>query len=213
MALFGGSRRKPAFNLDDGTQQAVDAYASMAPAPEPAKPSSFWQGGDKFRWQDGLAGALAAFGDAMAQRSGMPVGATQSLAGGRMDALELARKAREGQMQMDAARQRAVAAGLTAPQADMLAHGNAKYGDFKPPNNDTAADYEFWKSRMTPEQFAAYVQNKADPPQYRQGPDGQFYRIQTQAPPSITEDDWNKGQVLGGGVGNGTGGFPRRHWR
>jgi hypothetical protein len=42
----------------------------------------------------------------------------------------------------------------------------------KPVNNDTAADYEFWKARLTPEQFAAYVENKVNPPQLMMTPQG-----------------------------------------
>ena len=46
-------------------------------------------------------------------------------------------------------------------------------------------------------------------PEYRQGPDGRFYPIDTATGPlpTFTADDWNKGQPLGGSVGNGTGGF------
>lgn len=77
-----------------------------------------------------------------------------------------------------------------------------------PVNNDTAADYAFWQQHMTPKQFNTWVQNKADPPQYRQGPDGQFYRIApTAAPKPVTMDDWNSAKPIGDGAGNGTGGF------
>lgn len=68
----------------------------------------------------------------------------------------------------------------------------------KPINNDTANDYAFWQSKLSPEEFAVWRQNKVDPPQYRQGPDGQFYRVSPTAPPPITADDWEKGQPLGG---------------
>lgn len=46
-------------------------------------------------------------------------------------------------------------------------------------------------------------------PEYRQGPDGRFYQIDT-APgpmPTFSPEDWDKGQPVGGSVGNGTGGF------
>ena len=71
-----------------------------------------------------------------------------------------------------------------------------------PVNNDTVADYKFWESTLTPEEFKVWRQNKIDPPQYRQGPDGQFYRINTTpggGAPTFTEDDWNKGTPVTGG--------------
>lgn len=76
----------------------------------------------------------------------------------------------------------------------------------KPINNDTANDYAFWQSRLSPEEFAVWRQNKIDPPQYRQGPDGQFYRISPTAPPPITAEDWDKGQPFGGPA-SASGGF------
>ena len=47
----------------------------------------------------------------------------------------------------------------------------------KPVNNDTVADYEYIRQNLGEEAAKQFLQNKADPPQYRQGPDGQFYRI------------------------------------
>jgi hypothetical protein len=51
--------------------------------------------------------------------------------------------------------------------------------------NDTERDYEFWQQRLSPEEFERWKQNRVDPPQYRQGPDGQFYRIETQQAPPV----------------------------
>lgn len=51
----------------------------------------------------------------------------------------------------------------------------------KPVNNDTVADYEFIRSKLGDTAGQEYLRNKANPPQYRQGPDGQFYRIDTGA--------------------------------
>lgn len=78
-----------------------------------------------------------------------------------------------------------------------------------PVNNDTVADYNFWKQTLPPDQFNKWLQNRIDPPQYRQGPDGNFYRINTSPAPSITEEEWNKGTpVTGGPTPSASGGFP-----
>lgn len=77
-----------------------------------------------------------------------------------------------------------------------------------PVNNDTVADYEFYKRTLTPEQFKTWMQNKIDPPQYRQGADGQFYRINTGPAPTFTADDWDSGTPVNGGpTPSASGGF------
>lgn len=86
--------------------------------------------------------------------------------------------------------------------ADWLRQEQWKRDNPAPVNNDTVADYNFYKSTLAPEQFKVWLQNKVDPPQYRQGPDGQFYRINV-APgqmPTFTEDDWNKAAPTNGGT-------------
>ena len=220
MAFF--SARKPSLTgfphgtpgIGDGRRQfpedeeQVGILGQMQSQPE--RPKSFWQGGDKFRWQDGLAGVLAAVGDAFAQQGGGQGGAVQNLTGGRLSAIEAARKAQQQAQEIAAARQRAEAAGFQGPQADMLAHGDAKPGDFRSPNNDTVADWEFYQQKLAPDEFERWKQNRIDPPQYRQGPDGQSYRIPPTTPPRISEDDWNSGQPVGGPSLSATGGFPRR---
>lgn len=73
----------------------------------------------------------------------------------------------------------------------------------KPVNNDTVADYEYIRQNLGEDAAKQFLQNKADPPQYRQGPDGQFYRIETKPTgplPTFTEDDWNSA----GGAGSST---------
>lgn len=78
----------------------------------------------------------------------------------------------------------------------------------KPVNNDTAADYAFWQQRLTPEEFEQWKKNKINPPVWRQGPDGQFYPVQTQAapPPDTLPADFDFG---GGPASQAPGGFPR----
>lgn len=74
-----------------------------------------------------------------------------------------------------------------------------------PANNDTINDFNWYKS-LSDADKAIYQQMK---PEYRQGPDGRFYRLDTATGPmpTFTADDWEKGQPLGGSVGNGAGGF------
>lgn len=75
-----------------------------------------------------------------------------------------------------------------------------------PKVNDTVADFEWYKN-LSPQDRALYEQMR---PQYRQGADGQFYRVQVApqaAPSTATENDWNSAKPMGGGVSNGTGGF------
>lgn len=78
-----------------------------------------------------------------------------------------------------------------------------------PISNDTANDYAFWQSKLTPEQFEQWKANKINPPVWRQGADGQFYRMDTgggnDAPDTLPADF-----DFGGPSQPATGGFPRR---
>ena len=67
----------------------------------------------------------------------------------------------------------------TDSMADWIAKQQYEAANVKPTNNDTVADYEFIRSNLGEEAAKLFLQNKADPPQYRQGPDGQFYRVDT----------------------------------
>lgn len=57
--------------------------------------------------------------------------------------------------------------------ADWVAKQEYEAAHRPPPNNDTINDFNWYKS-LSPEDRAIYDQMR---PQYRQGPDGQFYRI------------------------------------
>ncbi len=214
MGLFGTGQRFAsqlgAGGLVEDPREAEKMRRQMEEAANMGRPPSFWQGGDKFTGRDAVAALLAAIGDAFTQQGGGQGNAVQMLAGGRSDAMERARKAAAQAQEIAAARQRAEAAGFKGPQADMLAYGDAKPGDFRSPNNDTVADWEFYKQQLAPDEFERWKQNRIDPPQYRQGPDGQFYRISPTTPPRISEDDWNNGRPIGGPSQPATGGFPRR---
>jgi hypothetical protein len=69
--------------------------------------------------------------------------------------------------------------------------------DALPPNDPRRAIYD------------QRIANVANPPLWRQGPDGQFYRVETAQPQvlgSTLPPGWT---IQGDGAGNGAGGFPR----
>lgn len=93
-------------------------------------------------------------------------------------------------------------------QQDWEAREQWKRDHPAPVNNDTVADYNFWKQTLAPDQFKTWLQNRIDPPQYRQGPDGSFYRINPTAPPSFSAEDWESGTPMNGGpTPSASGGF------
>ena len=76
-----------------------------------------------------------------------------------------------------------------------------------PKTNDTIADFEWFKS-LSPEDRALYQQMR---PVYRQGSDGQFYRVDTAPQQSDGLDALPEGYSVrqGGPASNGGGSFPR----
>lgn len=52
------------------------------------------------------------------------------------------------------------------------------------PNNDTVADYEFIRQTLGEDEAQKFLKNKANPPLWRQGPDGQFYPMATGTVPT-----------------------------
>lgn len=241
MGIFGsGSRKRGVFGIPgidpyrtpgygDGVGQHWDIEdgASIAQTsatqPQSTRQPSFWQGGDKFGVRDGIAGALAVIGDALAQRGGGQGGAVQMLAGGRMDAMEMARKAAE-QARLE---QAYIGAGLNPQQARLAAMGGAKYGDLaqKPETAPERVRTAEWWQKATPEQRAAFDQTN---PIVTQGYGSTMVPRASlpqgggpQAPaPGQIEDGYqfiggdptnpNSWKPVGGGGGNVTGGFPRR---
>lgn len=175
--------------IDEATQASIDEYASK---PEQKGLLGFWQGGDKFTARDGIAGLLAGIGDAFDREGGGDGGALDALIGGRAKAFAEARK----QAQQEQLIQAGINAGRSRDEMALITGGAANYGDFKKPNNDTIEDFNWFKS-LSPQDRAIYQEMK---PVYRQGPDGQFYRVQPSAPPVITDDDWKSGTPITGGT-------------
>lgn len=189
MGLFGssfGKRKRPfeAYNafpglpepgftpgIGDGHNQEQQAVFSQAPtadhwkspADEPEISAPMQAPERKGLFGSGTIDKLSTLGNDLAQASALWSGDTEGYAAlDKPSAMQLAQAAeakRRAELQDYEAKQRIA----------------QKYQT--PSTNDTERDYNFWKANMTPEQFTAWVQNKADPPQYRQGADGQFYRI------------------------------------
>jgi hypothetical protein len=73
--------------------------------------------------------------------------------------------------------------------------------------NDTVADYQFLLEKLGPEQAEKFLRNRADPPRYVQGPDGQFYPVQTAQVPTAPVGRLTP--IEGGPASQAPGGFPR----
>jgi hypothetical protein len=91
-----------------------------------------------------------------------------------------------------------------AEYADFVRRHEYERANPKPINNDTVADYEFIRQTLGDEQAQEFLRNKANPPVYRVGPDGAFYRVDTAAPPApplgrLTPIEESAGSNAGGG--------------
>jgi hypothetical protein len=105
----------------------------------------------------GLAGQQGTYGPMMAQRRLL--------------------EAREAAQQRNAQQQRQWG------NEDWMARQQWERDNPAPRVNDTVEDFNFIREQLGPEMGAKFLQNRADPPRYVQGPDGQFYPVQTaQAP-------------------------------
>lgn len=89
-----GSQMPPALP-DSNSQPGMDPVVRGMLGNAPDAPKGFWQGGGKFRLEDGLAGVLAAIGDAVGAQNGMKPFAVKNLTSGRADGIDKARKAND----------------------------------------------------------------------------------------------------------------------
>lgn len=156
MGLFGGRNRLRAYDpasmrmnngIVEGDQQPIEMVGD----------NGFWQGGDKFGARDGIAGILAVIGDALAQQGGGHGAAMPMLMGGRLSAIEMAKKhAAEQQQQqalMEAARQRGI-----NPADVTLAQGGL--GGIIPKQGELPerARMAQWYQNASPQERAAFDQ-------------------------------------------------------
>lgn len=209
MGLFGKSKFKRAFEPYQmpGTPGIGDGIAAET------KPTSFWQGGEKFGFRDALSGILAAVGDAFAQQGGGHGGSVQSLLGGRLKAAEMAKE----QAQQEQVYKQLIAAGIDPAKAGLVVSGAAKYGDVapKPEELPTQARMAEWYRTATPEQKLAYDQTN---PIITGGYGSALIQRQTLptggggggALTPMTQEEIRKlGLPEGGPSSPATGGFPR----
>lgn len=146
-----------------GTKNKYDLEQPMPmAAQEPKKPGFFGEGGAG----RGIAGAI---GDYLLQTSGMrPIYAPQ-----------------QQYKQHFAMQQQLAEKKRLADREDYAWERNYDLQHPKPVNNDTVADYEFLKAQLGPEAAAEFLKNKANPPVYRVGADGQFYRVEVGQPQTL----------------------------
>jgi len=180
MGIFGGYDRNAAMQGQSGFAPMNKGFT---PPAEQKKPGFFGKGG-------GFVDLLGAIGDTFSPDGPMYYPQKQR----QNELMQRERMAEQQRMQ---------------GREDFIFEREYDRANPKPVNNDTVADFEYIKNILGEDAAKKMLQNKVNPPQYRQGADGRFYRIDTveSAPPTFTDDDWNKGQPVGGSVGNGTGSF------
>lgn len=170
------------FGVDPMTQEAVDQYAALpAPIMEGRKGGGF---GEVLK---ALAGGVL---DGVATHYGAEPG--YSGARTQRDKLMAEMQARQAEEAQWRARKE-------------WEWQNAPKESPKPPA--MIRNLDEWE-KLPPERKRALAEMQATLyPQFATGADKMPYQTNT-PPPVFTDDDWNSGQPLGGGVSNGTGGFP-----
>lgn len=156
MALAPGLKRRPGLF---GASAQIPQQPVMTGAEQPLAPAK-----PKFFGEGGVGRSIAGnIGDFLLQYSGMD---------------PIFQPAMQQRQQMAYDQQRRAADRVQGLQ-DWVAKQEWERENPKPVNNDTVADYQFIVQNLGEEAGKEFLRNKANPPQYRQGPDGQFYRIDT----------------------------------
>lgn len=217
MALFGSNNRKRLPYDTSGFGDGARGTGMAAPEENP----TFWQGGSKFGVRDGIAGALAALGDVFSQRGGGQGGAVQMLAGSRIGGIDAMRQAQAKAAETAAMQQRYAAAGLSGPQADLAASGGMakpSYGDLNPQPTTEMQNFNAYRGMDGPtrQQYGQY--QDMTHPTITNGygstmiPRASMPGAGAGLPHGYDPSEWELTDVpagqMGGGAGNGVGGFP-----
>ena len=185
--MFPGGMESPYTTPPIVAPQRMAEEGAAAPAPEPRKPGFFKPGG---------AGqyVFAALADTLARQMDEAPTAVAGIMQQQQRAQELAEKQRMASVERENGWQ------------DWLRKKEWEQANPGPVNNDTVADYNFIRQTLGDEAGQAFLRNKADPPQYRQGPDGQFYRVS----PPVSAPVGKLTPIDGGPSQSATATFPRR---
>lgn len=164
----------------------------------PAQPEEQnWLNGGKMTGRDALGLALAGIGDAFGRRGSNNLGTL-------MGQNAMARQQERAMQQREQMRQQARMEGRQDKQWEW---DNAPQ---KPETPTTfQRDYQYIMQTQGEEAAAKYMENKINPPVWRQGADGQFYRVDTTGTqPTVLGATLPQGWTIeGGSGGNAAGGF------
>ena len=154
---------------------------------QPKKPGFFGQGGPG----RAIAGTI---GDVLLQQSGMAPIYGPNMAAQQQSLAEQAAEQRK----------------RAAEMADWRAKYDHERANPKPVAGTTfQRDYQYILDNFGPEKAKEYAANRINPPEYRQGADGRFYRIDVaDTAPQVLGSTLPQGWTIEGGTaGNGGGGF------
>jgi hypothetical protein len=178
---------------------ALPAISAAAPGaagqmaalmPQPKKAGMFGSGGPQWveAVQAALAGALAARGNPAGQMG-----------------LQMLQQKRQQAMQEEQYPQR-----RGDEFEDWVKKQAYQSANPSPVNNDTVADYNFWKQTLPPERFNQWLENKINPPQLMNIPGVGVVSVPRQGGPQAPQAPVGKLTPIaeGGPAPQGPGGFP-----
>ena len=164
-------------------------FPDFEPMPSPQMPQTAqpekqdWMSGGKMTGRDAAGLALLAIGDAFGRKGSNNLG---NMLQNRMAIQQQERMAQQQREQGWQDWQRK----FDYTQAN------------KPPETPTPTtmqrDYEYIRATQGEEAAKTYIGNKINPPVWRQGADGQFYRVET-AQPQVLGDTLPEGWAIDGG--------------
>ena len=185
--------------LNAGQEASPERIEAIGGDPQgllaPERPNGFWQGGEKIRGKDALAGLLAVISDTASQLGGNQGNAIEGLLGGRSSALDEFKKKAEQERKM----QELIALGAANNIPENVVRAQA--AGLKLPEQEKRKG-----RRPVAGPTGVYVWD-GDSEQFVTPPGGG---------PGGTDSGWvdideNEARRLGGGgTGNGAGGFPFR---